>query len=193
MQLSGFVALPSFRFYLLARLLERHNERWYQSQFGLSLPEVRGIAITGSVRQLTLKRLCQEADLDRSQGSRLVTRLVERGLLMRLDHPKDQRSALLTLTPRGEKLFPELLAAAKQRNESWLVVLPREVRETFMQQVELIINQLGSEFEMLPRSEFEATEENEAEANIAQTVTIDTEVARKLRDLLSAVLGERSD
>ena len=31
MQLSGFVALLSFRFYLLARLFERHNERWYQN------------------------------------------------------------------------------------------------------------------------------------------------------------------
>ena len=77
-QLKTFRTLPTFRLHVLARVSERFFEQYYQREFGLSLLECRMIGITGDFGQLSFKRLCETANLDKSHASRLIDKLIGR-------------------------------------------------------------------------------------------------------------------
>jgi DNA-binding MarR family transcriptional regulator len=139
---SDFVQLPSFRLSLLSRLVDRGSGSEYKRQLGLSLHEAR---ILGSIRdhgELQFQRLCQALDLEKSQASRLVSRLIEQGLLVKKEGPHDLRTTVLGLTARGRLACASILKVAQARNERLLLALSAEQCDVFLQCLDLLTRQI---------------------------------------------------
>jgi len=60
--------------------------------------------------------LAAKSNLDKAQASRASQALVERGLVAKLPSENDARSVVLSLTPRGRKLWTAVMALIGQRN-----------------------------------------------------------------------------
>jgi DNA-binding MarR family transcriptional regulator len=136
--LKSFRNLPSFRLHVLARLSERMHELHYERNFGLNLRECRIIGITGGHGESSFSRIYADSNLDRAQVSRLINRLVARGLLRKEDDPTDQRAVKVSLTERGLAVHRELHAAATALNEQWLAPLSEADRATLLGWIELL-------------------------------------------------------
>jgi DNA-binding MarR family transcriptional regulator len=71
--------------------------------------------------------LADRLNVDRNTGSVLVEQLVKKGLVERKVNDADRRVRLLSLTPKGEKVFARLRPAHARVNESILApIRPRE-------------------------------------------------------------------
>ncbi len=117
--------LISFRIHAVANLLSRGAALRYRRQFGVSLMEWRSIALLGAHQPLSLNELAKHAGLDKSQMSRVVAGLTERGLVLRGLDAADARGVRLSLTRAGLTLYEGLIAAANERNEAFASVLTR--------------------------------------------------------------------
>jgi len=70
-------------------------------------------------------------DVDKSQASRMVSSLIERGYLKRVIDAKDARGILLSLTPKGQATFELAFPSAVERNDALLTVLTTPERVVF--------------------------------------------------------------
>lgn len=121
--------LLSYRLHVVANLLSRGAAMRYKREFGVSLWEWRTVALLGAQAPLSLNDLAAAAGLDKSQMSRVVGGLVERGLVARGADETDGRGVRLTLTRSGEKLGEGLIRAAAERNAAFLGCLNPSERE----------------------------------------------------------------
>jgi DNA-binding MarR family transcriptional regulator len=117
--------LISFRIHAVANLLSRGAALRYRREFGVSLMEWRSLALLGAHQPLSLNELAKHAGLDKSQMSRVVAGLTERGLVLRGLDAADARGVRLSLTRAGLTLYEGLIAAANERNEAFASVLTR--------------------------------------------------------------------
>ena len=115
--------LLSYRLHVVANLLSRGAAMRYRREFGVSLWEWRTVALLGAQAPLSLNELAAAAGLDKSQMSRVVAGLVERGLVARGADATDGRGVRLALTRGGERLCEGLIRAATERNAAFLDAL----------------------------------------------------------------------
>jgi DNA-binding MarR family transcriptional regulator len=54
-------------------------------------------------RYLTVKGLAQQLEVAKSRVTKIVNGLIEKGLVVQIDDPKDGRVRLIRLTPTGQK------------------------------------------------------------------------------------------
>src|SRR5262245_46915602 len=100
---SGVAALPtikdlvSYRLHTVANLLSRGAAMRYRREFGVSLWEWRTIALLGAEAPQSLNALARAAGLDKSQMSRVVAGLIERGIVSRDADERDGRGVQLSL------------------------------------------------------------------------------------------------
>ena len=127
-----FQRLASYRLHKLASLSDRFVELRYRRKFGLGTSEVGIMAVVGASSPVSFKMTCVETDLEKSKVSRVVARLLKKGLLEKQDDPADQRSFHLSLTAYGSKLYWAMYADAVARNEQWMAVLPKKQRVQFL-------------------------------------------------------------
>lgn len=88
------------------RLLERIDEvlaphNLTAAQYGVIINVGRG--------QDTPAKLCKAMSYDRGAMTRMLDRLFDKGLLVRLPSPTDRRSVTLKLTEQGQYLEPHLM------------------------------------------------------------------------------------
>src|SRR5215468_3760088 len=133
-----FQQLASYRLHELTTLSERFIGMRYSRKFGLRMMEVGILIMIGGSGPLSFKTTYTKANLEKSNASRLATRLLEKGLLEKREDPSDQRSFFLALTPAGWKLYRELYADALARNERWMAVLSEEQRAVFLSCLEML-------------------------------------------------------
>lgn len=190
--LRTFRTLASFRLHMLARLSERFYEQFYRRRFGLSLIECRLIGITGGFGLVSFKRACEEAHLDKSHASRLLNRLIRRGLLQRANHPSDQRSVLLALTSAGRACHRALHACATRLGEEWLSVLDARSRKAFQDALVKLTDQICamSEAEARRKSRTRRTLPRKVPARAEPPpLVVDRRMARELYELLGSALN----
>lgn len=97
--------------------------------FDLTLGEVDGLLTLAEHQDLTLKDLAFYLDLSPSRTSRLVNRLIEKGLVVTTPDALDRRALLLALTAEGEARRLELLGQKKLCEQRLLTRLnPEEIR-----------------------------------------------------------------
>ena len=120
--------LLSYRLHVVANLLSRGAAMRYRREFGVSLWEWRTIALLGAHAPLSLNELAKAAGLDKSQMSRVVTGLTQRGLVLRGADENDARGVLLSLTKAGARVHEGLMRAATERNDAFLGCLTKEER-----------------------------------------------------------------
>lgn len=113
----SFRNLMTFRLHMVARLSERISEEYYRKHMDLSLPECRVIGITAGYGSVSFKRVAADANLEKSYASRVVSALVERGIVEKQANPSDSRSVLLQLTPEGHEVHERMYALAIRLNE----------------------------------------------------------------------------
>jgi DNA-binding MarR family transcriptional regulator len=200
-ELRTFRTLPTFRLHVLARVSERFFEQHYQREFGLSLLECRMIGITGDFGQLSFKRLCETANLDKSHASRLIDKLIARKLLHKVNHPSDQRSVMLGLTPTGRQCHRALHAAARGLADQWFSALSRDARRVFQDSLVKLVEQMRVMTEEQQAAKgskgagsrkFTAAASNPDSEAALREVIVDRRMAAQLYDLLGVALGKKT-
>jgi len=127
--------LFSYRLNRLAHVSSRIASTVNESQFGLGPRDWRIIGLLGAFSPLSLNELAHEANLDKSQASRSVSDLIERGYVNRGADATDGRGIQLSLTTKGKNLYRKVFPNSVERNEALLAVLTpdeREVLETVL-------------------------------------------------------------
>jgi DNA-binding MarR family transcriptional regulator len=120
--------LLSYQLHQVANLLSRGAAMRYKREFGVSLWEWRTIALLGAHSPLSLNELARAAALDKSQMSRVVSGLIERGLVSRAADARDGRGIQLALTKVGAGIHHALMRAAAARNQAFLGCLSKPER-----------------------------------------------------------------
>lgn len=106
---------------LLHDRIDAHLERALQAEHGLSVREFSALVVLGEQHDgdgghLGMTRLADTVALSPSATTRLVTRLEERGLLVRYLCPTDRRGIYVNVTDEGRAL----LAGAEVTNDAAL-------------------------------------------------------------------------
>ena len=84
------------------------NRRRIAKDAGLTATELRALFHVGQVVSLTPKDLAAYLEVTTGAVTSISRRLVEAGLLHRVDHPGDRRSLYLELTPQGHRQMTEI-------------------------------------------------------------------------------------
>ncbi|NUU22567.1 MAG: MarR family transcriptional regulator [Streptomycetaceae bacterium] len=97
---------------LLHDRIDAHLERALQAGHGLSVREYSALVVLGEQHDgdgghLSMTRLADTVALSQSATTRLVTRLEDRGLLVRYLCPTDRRGIYTDVTDKGRALFAE--------------------------------------------------------------------------------------
>jgi DNA-binding MarR family transcriptional regulator len=121
--------LFSYRLNRLAYVSSRIAAGLNESRYGVGPREWRIIALLGAAPDMSLNAVAREANIDKSQASRTVSELIERGLIQRSADSQDGRGVSLDLTRTGRALYEEIFPAAIERNEDMLSVLSEAERE----------------------------------------------------------------
>ena len=141
--------LLAYRLHRLANLASSSAALRYRREFDVSLAEWRSLALLGTDSPLSLNALARAAGLHKSQVSRVVSGLVERGLARRDQDSQDARGVALSLTADGRRLHRRLIAAAIERDQRLRGVLSRSERDL----LDSILDRLDAEARSLVRTE----------------------------------------
>jgi len=124
--------LLSYRLHTVANLLSRGAELRYRREFGVSLWEWRSIALLGaSASPLSLNELARAAGIDKSQMSRVVSGLSDRGLVLRETDAADGRGVRLGLSRKGRRVYAGLMRAAGERDRAFIGCLTQAEKKSF--------------------------------------------------------------
>lgn len=93
-----------YRLSFTSNLVSDSIARTYETQFGLSVPEWRLIAVVAEAYGITQAVIGARTRMDKVAVSRAAIALVSRGLLVRRQNPQDGRSHLLELADAGRDL-----------------------------------------------------------------------------------------
>lgn len=77
--------------------------------------------------------------------SRVVDRLIAKGLLAKHPHPVDRRSVTLTLTPQGSAVMRNLIAIADEQDEAWQQLLTAKERRQLEKTLSKLLEGFGME------------------------------------------------
>ncbi|UUZ66492.1 MarR family winged helix-turn-helix transcriptional regulator (plasmid) [Polaromonas sp. P1-6] len=121
--------LFSFRLNLLAHLSSKIAALVNEREFELDSREWRIIGLLGAFSPFSLQALAREVNVDKSQASRIVSGLIQRGLLQRGADENDGRGVQLSLTPQGKTVYRKVFPKAVKRNEVLLSVLSEQDHE----------------------------------------------------------------
>jgi DNA-binding MarR family transcriptional regulator len=121
--------LFSFRLNVLAHMSSKIAALVNEQEFELDSREWRIIGLLGAFSPFSLQALAREVNVDKSQASRIVSSLIQRGLLQRGADQTDGRGVQLSLTPQGRAIYRKVFPKAVKRNEALLSVLSENDRQ----------------------------------------------------------------
>jgi DNA-binding MarR family transcriptional regulator len=101
-----------YRLSYTANLISELIAGAYESLFGLTIPEWRVVAHAAEHDGISQQDICQRTRMDKVTVSRAAIALAARGLLARVDHPRDRRSRLLLLSAEGRALYAKIAPKA---------------------------------------------------------------------------------
>ena len=127
--------------------ISRTAQRYYNSHMTeeLTAQEAHALRVTSIHQTLNQQLLADRLGIDKSQVTRLVNRLEERGYITRETDPRDRRAKLITSTPKAdavkamdveltnryyEWLLSELEGAEKEQFTQTLIKLYERARES---------------------------------------------------------------
>jgi DNA-binding MarR family transcriptional regulator len=91
---------------------------------------------------MTLKHLTAQIGVDKGSLSRTVERLLQKGLVSRVDG-NDRRTVGLSLTKAGKKLVPQLSELADENDEFFFHPLSRPARQQFLATIKRLLTANG--------------------------------------------------
>jgi DNA-binding MarR family transcriptional regulator len=126
----------TFQIIRLANAAKANVTRKYLADFGLSVPEWRLLAMTVRFQPVRFSELVANSSIDKGQASRTLQVLTKRGLIATRTLAGSARRAgdgapvILTVTPKGRKLYATLLPVAQRNQARLLHLLTREERKS---------------------------------------------------------------
>ncbi|WP_197089279.1 MarR family winged helix-turn-helix transcriptional regulator [Puniceibacterium sp. IMCC21224] len=130
--------LFSYNLQRLASLSSRIALLDIKPSFGINIHDWRAMAVLDFLGVAPLHTLAKRAGVQKSQMSRTVSALEERGFIEREVNPEDKRSVHLRLAPAGRKLVADILSASRERNRQMLQHLTEDERCELMRLMEKI-------------------------------------------------------
>lgn len=192
----SFRNLLTFRLHRVARISERISEQYYRKHLDLSLPECRVIGITAGYGSVSFKRVASAANLEKSYASRVVSALVERGIIEKQANPSDSRSVLLQLTDHGKSVHGQTYALALALNQLLQSVFSGAQVDDFLAFLKTLEQQLDRAASAVEVGDIstaaalsaQPTPESVTDAP-GQPFAMDRNLARQLHDLLGRYLA----
>lgn len=120
--------LLSYKIIAVANAMSVGSALRLRREFDVSLGEWRVLGLIASSASHSLNGLARAANLDKGQMSRVISTLVERGLVTRQTPAKKGLTVHLTLTLRGKRLYDRLIGIAGERNERFVACLTPDER-----------------------------------------------------------------
>jgi DNA-binding MarR family transcriptional regulator len=111
------------RYLILAA--QREGSRLYAERvrpLGLTPSQAEVLSVLHEAQPLSLIEVGERLVCETGSPSRLVNGMVQAGLIQRLASPTDQRKVSLSLTPRGEELYAQVVKVEQEFNDlvrSW--------------------------------------------------------------------------
>ena len=118
----------SYRFAMMSAMSTRSMADLFRRR-GLTDLGWRVFSLIGHHQPVYPRDIAKRATFDPDKVSRAVDRLVRKGLVTRKEDSVDRRRVILTLTPRGLKVYSEIEQARREMEKEFLSVLsPDELR-----------------------------------------------------------------
>ena len=86
----------------------------FEERFGISMPEWKVLAVVSEKPGLSAVAVARFAQMDTVAVSRAVTKLMDRGRVVRELDSEDRRRSILNLSEQGSALYNEIAPVAKQ-------------------------------------------------------------------------------
>jgi DNA-binding MarR family transcriptional regulator len=127
----------TFQLIRLANAAKANVTRKYLVDFGLSVPEWRLLAMAIRFEPVRFAELVAKSSIDKGQASRTLQMLTERGLIVAQTLGGSARRTrdsgapvILTVPPKGRRLYETLLPVAQRNQARLLHLLTRDERRT---------------------------------------------------------------
>ena len=122
-------ALLSHRLLVLSNTLALAASRYYPQRFGVRLSEWRVIDALHAGHGITANQISRWLRTDKAWVGRSVDRLMATGYVRRRPDPGHGRRMLLALSPKGERAYAAIAAAARRRHRNVLDALTAAERD----------------------------------------------------------------
>lgn len=147
-EMSVFLALQqhefaTYRISVLSRIFDRLADRRMLKKRGLSLTDSRVLAHLFVNKQATVRGLALEMHMHRPQISRAMSALVTRGYARKKSDPEDRRSAVFTITPKGNKFYVEIIASGSFQQKAIIDFLGLERYNDLNETLRVLIDNFG--------------------------------------------------
>ncbi|MGH8149234.1 MAG: MarR family winged helix-turn-helix transcriptional regulator [Steroidobacteraceae bacterium] len=130
----------TFQMIRVANAAKANVTRKYLADCGLSVPEWRLLAMSIRFEPVRFSELVANSSIDKGQASRTLQLLTQRGIILAQTLGARGRAArrrrdggapvILTVTPKGRRLFERVLPVAQRNQARLLHLLSREERKT---------------------------------------------------------------
>lgn len=100
----------------------------FEKEHGITRMEFVVLFVLAQRRNTTSSDIVRMTGLPKNNVSRGVNRLLDKGLLVRVEDEQDRRRSILSLTQEGERLFGVLVAQYKERGDRFLATLTARER-----------------------------------------------------------------
>jgi DNA-binding MarR family transcriptional regulator len=115
--------LVTYRLMQLADTVLRAASEAYGARFGVTITEVRLLAVISAHQPVLANEITRRTGLDKGWVSRSLATLLKRGLVRRTSDPEDKRVAPVVLTSGGKRLVERMAPYAATRHRKLLAGL----------------------------------------------------------------------
>lgn len=112
--------------------------KWTAAELGIQRPEFATMFCIAHLAEPTASDVVELTGIPKNSVSRAVNRLLSMGLVRRAADRADGRRAMLSLTPKGERLYVSILPRFQARQDAMLSVLSTAERK----QLNTLLNKL---------------------------------------------------
>lgn len=103
-----------YRLALLSNTISGAIARRYADRFDLTIPDWRVMAVLGRFPDISANEVCERTVMDKVTVSRVVSRLLSAGRIIRRIDPNDRRRSILRLSPEGEAIYEQVVPIARR-------------------------------------------------------------------------------
>lgn len=108
----------------------------YADEFGISIAEWRTMTMLNDLGEGTAAQIVSITPMDKVAVSRAAASLVERGYIERKQREDDRRSAMMRLSPEGQKICDAINKRAFQRDKLMMSSFTKEETAEFFRLLE---------------------------------------------------------
>ena len=125
---------------LIKEIQECCEERkiYEKNRFGLPYSDLECLQLFNGERYLTVKNISQKLEVTKSRVTKIINDLLEKGMVERVDDPKDSRVKLISLTPLGMKKSEEIDSFHKEIHGNILRLMNDAERKEVISTLELL-------------------------------------------------------